>query len=68
MVGARVDAVHGRHVLRARQVVDDGVEQRLHARFLNAEPSSTGVTAIFSVAARRARLIISGVTDSSSRR
>ena len=34
VLGARVDAVHGRHVLRARQVVDDRVEQRLHAAVL----------------------------------
>ena len=36
--------------------------------FLNAEPSSTGVTAISSVALRSARRIISGVTASSSMR
>src|SRR5439155_513344 len=36
--------------------------------FLNAEPASTGVTEMSSVAARSARLSISGVTESSSRR
>ena len=34
MLGARVDAVDGRDVERARQVVDDGVEERLHALVL----------------------------------
>ena len=34
VVGARVDPVDRRHVERARQVVDDGVEQRLHALVL----------------------------------
>jgi hypothetical protein len=37
-----LEAVHGRHVQRARQEVDDGVQQRLHARFLNEEPQRTG--------------------------
>src|SRR5919198_762344 len=36
--------------------------------FLNAEPSSTGVTLMSSVAARSARRSMSGVTDSSSTR
>ena len=34
VLGARVDPVHGRHVERARQVVDDRVEQRLDALVL----------------------------------
>ena len=34
VLGARVDAVHRRHVERARQVVDDRVEQRLDALVL----------------------------------
>src|SRR6266511_496248 len=34
VLGARVDAVNGRNVERARQIVDDGVEQRLHALVL----------------------------------
>ena len=46
VLGARVDAVHGRHVERARQVVDDRVEQRLHALVLERGAASTGVTAI----------------------
>ena len=33
---ARVEAVNRRHVERARQVVDDGVEQRLHALVLES--------------------------------
>ena len=34
MLGARVDAVDGRDVERAREEVDDGVEERLHALVL----------------------------------
>ena len=34
VLGARVEPVDRRHVERARQVVDDGVEQRLHALVL----------------------------------
>ncbi len=38
MLGARVEAVHGRDVERARQVLDNGVEQRLDAFVLEGGP------------------------------
>jgi hypothetical protein len=40
-LGARIDAHDRRHVDRRRQVVDDRIEHRLNALFLNAEPQMT---------------------------
>jgi hypothetical protein len=34
VLGARIDAVHRRHVERAGQVIDDRIEQRLDALVL----------------------------------
>ena len=64
VLGARVDAVDRRDVERARQVVDDRVEQRLDALVLEggAEQHRRD-RVVSSVAARSARLSISGVTD-----
>ena len=42
LLGLRVDALHGRHVERAREVVDDGVEQRLHALVLERGAEQDG--------------------------
>ena len=39
----RIDALHGRHVERRRQVVDDGVEQRLHALVLERRAAQHGI-------------------------
>ena len=42
MLRARVDPVHGRHVERAREVVDDGVEQGLDALVLERRAAEHG--------------------------
>jgi hypothetical protein len=59
--------VHGRHVERARQVVEDGVEQRLDALVLEGEPQKTGVSLRSSVALRIAALSLSIGISASSR-
>ncbi|MET0607164.1 MAG: GTP-binding protein, partial [Gaiellaceae bacterium] len=41
-LGARVDPVHRRHIERARQVVDDAVEQGLHALVLERRAVEDG--------------------------
>jgi hypothetical protein len=42
LVGLRVDALHRRNVERAREVVDDGVEERLHALVLEGGAEQDG--------------------------
>ena len=42
LVGLRVDALHRRDVERAREVVDDGVEERLHALVLEGGAEQDG--------------------------
>ena len=60
--------VIGGHVERARQVVDDGVEQRLHALVLERRAARTGTTSLAMRAVRGApRLRSSAVISSSPR-
>ena len=42
LLGLRIDALDGRHVERARQVVDDGVEERLDTLVLEGGPEQHG--------------------------
>jgi hypothetical protein len=53
-LASRVGALHGRDVERARQVVHDRVEQRLHALVLEGGAEQHGVIASASVPAERA--------------